>query len=77
MTITSWHVGRALDVGDPPFMTEFFKFSILKELRPTVSVDDLRYAKVRDECDCLIDDLLSGACSSSLIDARLATELAC
>ena len=77
MTIASWHVGRALDVADPPFMTELFKFSILEELRPAISVDDLWNAKMCNECDCLINNLFCSTSFSSFIDAGVAAELAC
>ena len=76
MTITSWHVGGAQDVANAPLMAELIKFPIFQELRSSVSVYDLRNAKMCDECHCLVNDLFSCASFSSLIDAGVATELA-
>ena len=58
MSVASWHVWRAENMADAPFVTECIKFAILKKLSSSISIDHLWYAKVSDQGDSLINDFV-------------------
>ena len=58
-------------MANSPFLAEDIKFSIFQKLRSSIRVDDLGYSKLRNESSSGIDDLISVASLSSVMQAGI------